>query len=112
MKTVRAPPPLHCRDARVYGHMTKVMHGENTPPLPFFLEVGLASVDNDTVNQSRSLRELDIQGTVFFSFLFGGRPLLVVELDHLCEGKHLYSAQVKMIVSRSVAREGTQEAVT
>ena len=39
----------------------------------------------------RSLRELDNQGTVFC--FFGGRPHLVVELDHLCEVNDIYSAQ-------------------
>ena len=38
----------------------------------------------------RSLRALDNQGTAFF---LGGRLQLVVELDHLCEVKNLYSAQ-------------------
>ena len=38
----------------------------------------------------------------FIVFFFGGRPQLVVELDHLCEVKNLYSAQVGMLVSRSV----------
>ena len=41
------------------------------------------------------------RGTVFV-FVFGGRPQLVVELDHSFEVKNLYSAQVRMIVSRSV----------
>ena len=39
----------------------------------------------------RSLRELDNQSAVFC--FFGGRPKLVVELDHLCEVKNLYSTQ-------------------
>ena len=39
---------------------------------------------------TRSLRELDNQGTVFFS---GGRPQLVVELGNLSEVTNLYSAQ-------------------
>ena len=43
----------------------------------------------------RSLRELDNQGTVFLSFFFLWRSptAVVVELDHLCEVKNLYSAQ-------------------
>ena len=61
-------------------------------------EVGLASVGNDTVECAahRSLRELDNQGTAFFSPLFfswrsptAGRRVI----DHLCEVKNLYSAR-------------------
>ena len=39
----------------------------------------------------------DNQGTAFFSFFFGGRSQLVVELDDLCEVNNLYSTQVGMI---------------
>ena len=73
VKTRRAPP-RHYRDARVYGHTTTAMYDHEYPPPLVW-----------------SLRELDNQGTVFALF-FGGRPQLVVELDHLCEVKNLYSA--------------------
>ena len=51
------------------------------------------------------LREVPNQGTVvflFFSIYFGGRPQLVVELGNLCQFKNLYSAQLGMVVLRSV----------
>ena len=46
----------------------------------------------------RLLRELDYQDGTSTHFFFGGggiggRPQLVVELEHLCEVKNLYSAQ-------------------
>ena len=68
-----------------------------TPP------VGLASVGNDTVKQA---------GYHLFFLFFGDRSQLVVLLDCLCEVNKLYSAQVGMMVSRSVCGKATQEAVT
>ena len=43
---------------------------------------------------------------LFFLAVFGGRSQLVVELDCLCEVNNLYSAQVGMVVSRSVYGKG------
>ena len=61
------------RDAVVNGKMTKASNRRvRTPPRALFL------------------------------FFFGGRPQLVVELDHLCEVNNMYSAQVGIIVSCSV----------
>ena len=54
----------------------------------------MASVGNDTVNHAvPDVTWTTRQGTVFYFIFRGGGPQLVVELDHLCEVKNLYSAK-------------------
>ena len=68
------------------------------PPLPYYIWVGLASVGNDTVKHAAGY----LSYTARVPFCFGGRSQLVVELDQSCEVNSLYSAQVGMVVLRSV----------
>ena len=79
----------------------RAYHFFNPPPLLYIGWVGVGWQRHFKI--CRSLRELDNQGTAFFSsFFFGGRSQLVVELNRSCEVNNLYSAQVEIIVSRGV----------
>ena len=109
-------PSMHAdefpRLSRRYGHGESGKNAERCmppflfavfppPPLLFLGWVGVGWQRH--CKPCRSLLELQTTRVLLlFFFLFCGRSQLVVELDHLCEVKNLYAAQVGMIVLRSV----------
>ena len=67
-----------------------------------FMCVGLALVGNDAVNVLITLRELDNQGTVVFSFFLFGVTMMVIDLRHIVKGGEPLLRTWGMIASRSV----------
>ena len=54
-------PSRHCRDARVYGHTTTVMHGMNTPPP--FLSLSTGQPGQETLLIIRREQGLKVRAT-------------------------------------------------
>ena len=91
------------RAQRAGEHSKLTVRAPKPPPPPPLFYIGWVGVGwQRHCKTCHSLRELDNQGTVFLCVFFGGRPQPVIELDHLCEVKNIYFAQLGMIVSRSI----------